>query len=95
MFLDNIASLTDKMGTQLILVTTPVRKSYSHHINAGQLSQMHDNIERVLKGHKSVSYLDFFTDSSYIDDDFFDADHLTELGAKKLSCKIDSLMMNN
>ncbi|MEG1665057.1 MAG: hypothetical protein RR286_07110 [Mucinivorans sp.] len=56
---------------------------------------MHDNIERVLKGHKSVSYLDFFTDSSYIDDDFFDADHLTELGAKKLSCKIDSLMMNN
>ncbi|MEG3047516.1 MAG: hypothetical protein RR872_02665 [Mucinivorans sp.] len=94
-FLDNIASLTDNMGAQLILVTTPVRKSYSHHINVGQLSQMHNNIERVLKEHKSVSYLDFLTDSSYTDDDFFDADHLTELGANKLSRKIDSLMMNN
>jgi hypothetical protein len=40
----------------------------------------------------NVTYQNFLLDSSFSAIDFFDADHLNEIGAKKLTSKLDTLI---
>ena len=47
--------------------------------------------ENVLKLNDSI-YYNFLTDKSFIAEDYYDADHLNEIGAKKLTLKIDSII---
>ncbi len=35
------------------------------------------------------------SDSTFIAEDYFDADHLSEIGAKKLSLKINKILLKN
>jgi hypothetical protein len=39
-----------------------------------------------------VKYLNLLTDKAFDEKDFYDADHLNEIGAKKFTLKIDSLI---
>lgn len=91
-YLNNIASLSHEKGVKLILITTPVRSSYSNHIDIDQLNQMYSAVNIIVNKYDNVSYFDFFKDTSYVDEDFYDSDHLTEYGAYKLSHTIDSLI---
>ena len=49
----------------------------------------------VEKYRGNVTYQNFLLDSSFSAIDFYDADHLDEIGAKKLTSKIDSLINLN
>ena len=40
-------------------------------------------------------YYNLLTDASFNEIDFYDADHLNKIGAKKLTQKIDSLLVQN
>ncbi|MEF9923579.1 MAG: hypothetical protein RSA66_06775 [Muribaculaceae bacterium] len=92
-YLGDIASLTHKMGIQLILVTTPVRASYLKNIDKKQLAKMYGIINTFCRKYNNIRYLDYFSDTlSYTDIDFYDSDHLSEYGAKKLSLKINAII---
>lgn len=41
--------------------------------------------------YENCTYVNMINDSTFIAKDFFDADHLSEIGAKKLSIKLDRL----
>jgi hypothetical protein len=44
------------------------------------------------KNSKNCVYVNLLTDSSFTATDYYDAAHLNDIGAKKLSMKIDSLL---
>ena len=44
------------------------------------------------KQNKSIYYFDLLKDKSFKANDYFDADHLNEIGAKKLTMKLDSII---
>lgn len=86
-----IAFAKDKKA-KLIFYTNPAYKTYTSQLNQEQLQKTYTTIRNIVKSNPNTRYYDFLTDSSFIKEDFFDADHLNEIGAKKFSKKMDSII---
>ena len=48
----------------------------------------------LTKNYNNTTYVDFLLDTSFVKADFYDADHLNDKGAKKLTIKLESLIKN-
>lgn len=90
MALDNIVSTCQKKGILVLLLTTPVHKSYYELVNQEQYNQMLDICEAFETQFDNVHYLNLFKNDQFIDDDFYDPDHLNYSGAVKLSQIVDN-----
>ena len=76
---------------QLTLVAPPVYRAYSYGIPRRQRDFI-NQARQLCTETASARVLDFVCDSTYLDDDFFDPDHLTHEGAAKFTLQLaDSL----
>lgn len=87
--INSIASSCKRNNVQLILVTMPVHKSYSERIDSAQYNLTISFCDSLVNSYNNVHYINLFTDERFVDDDFYDADHLCEIGAEKLSTILD------
>ncbi|HQE11955.1 MAG TPA: hypothetical protein PLQ78_04345 [Flavipsychrobacter sp.] len=76
----------------VLLITTPTYYTYSKKLNQAQLQQMTTSIEQLLATSPNVAYLNMMNDHRFLKTDFYDADHLNDIGAKKLTLIIDSFL---
>ncbi len=70
---------------ELILLTLPAYESYRENLNSQQLNITIETANAFDSISNNCRYFNFFEDSTFIAKDFYDADHLSEIGAKKLS----------
>ena len=85
----HMAAWCQKRGISLVLVATPLWRSYRAAQNPAQTADMHRRIAAVVaRFPQTVRFLDFSADPSFTANDFFDSDHLNTLGAVKLSRKV-------
>lgn len=82
---ESIARVTRRQGVRLILVSTPVYKTYHKSIHPMMLADMKRFIADIRRRYPNVEYYDFLYDSRFLPDDFNDSSHLTESGAVKFS----------
>ena len=73
-----------EQGLEVVFVTTPVWSGFRAEMDAGQYREMREKIA-ALQTNTGVRYLDFFASDLFTDDDFHDVDHLSDLGAAKLT----------
>ena len=66
----------------------PTSKEYSSGVNQLKLKK----IINTCSSFKNVCYLNLFKDSRFTNDDFYDADHLHNDGAKKCSVIINDFI---
>lgn len=85
--LDIIAYCRDR-NVRLTLVNTPTTASFRQHEAQRQLDVNRQTLQRILRQHPEVQYLDYEADPDFTADDFYDSDHLSDVGASKLSKKI-------
>ena len=89
-FNDNIAILNSlvesckKQNIRIIFITPPAYKTYIENLNKEQKTKTIETMTNFAN-RNNCEYLNLLEDSSFVSDDFFDADHLNEIGAKKLS----------
>lgn len=88
-----IADFCSSRGATLWLVSTPLTPSYRAHQSARQTRDTQRRLERFLKAHPEVRYLDFRADPLFTPRDFYDADHLNRQGAAKLSRRLQRAMV--
>ncbi len=88
--IDNIIEIAKRHNAKVVLLNTPTHEVYREHLNAEQWQLMNNVCDSIALAHENVYRLNYFSDSTFVDDDFFDADHLNEYGAKRLS-----LMLSN
>jgi len=69
---------------QLIFVTTPCWHSYYDKLDQKQLAKMHE-LTNQFKKEFDVPYFDYLKDSRFNADDFFDSNHLSDIGATKFT----------
>lgn len=62
----------------------PAYRSYCENLNIDQLNQMYTVINKLVLS-EGCQYLNLLIDPMFEEDDFFDADHLNECGACKVS----------
>lgn len=98
-FNENISILNkiieSKENLEVILFTPPAYKTYREHLNQEQLNQTIKISTEIAEKHDNCVYYNFLENSDFIAEDFFDADHLNEKGAKKLSILLNEKCLGN
>lgn len=89
--LNRIASWCNQRRIKLYLFTPPAFHSYVECLNKNQMSHTLEAVNHITETYANAKYYNLLSSQFYTADDFFDADHLTDLGAKKLSGYMDSL----
>ena len=79
-----IAKFCQTRNIQLVLISTPVWKTYYEKLDRQQLTLM-KNFARELQIKYNVAYYDYMTDNRFLPDDFSDCNHMSYTGAVKLS----------
>ena len=82
--IEDMIAVCKKRHIQVIIVTTPTYQSYRDSLDKKQLDISVECCNEFAK-HDNVCYLDLLDDKRFTEDDFFDADHLNEYGAAKLT----------
>jgi hypothetical protein len=77
---------------RVILFTPPAYKTYIKNLNAEQLQQPAIVAGQLCAAHPNTFYFNLLNDQAFLPTDYYDADHVNETGAKKLSLKLDSLI---
>lgn len=72
-------------GCEVVLITTPGWPTYYNNFDPQQEQEMRRGIAELTRAGKHVRYLDFLHDPRFTERDFYDTDHLSDIGAHKLS----------
>lgn len=70
---------------RLTLVTTPTGLLFRQHQSEAQAAMNRRVLSGLLQAHPEVRHLDFEADPRFTSADFYDADHLSTVGAAKLT----------
>lgn len=86
---EQIIQLCLLKGIKVILFFPPAFEKYREFANPKQLQMTYQKIEDYTRKFGNCLFIDYFADSTFTRNDFFDADHLNNLGASKLSQKLN------
>ena len=77
---------------KVLLVTTPTYVSYNNLVlKTKQYKEIQNEISLLMKKYSNCIYINSINDKNYIKTDFYDGDHLNEIGARKYSVFLDSI----
>lgn len=79
-----IAIFCKKHNIQLILVTTPCWHKYYEKLNKKQLDKMYELTYQFQKEF-DIPYFDYLRDQRFCANDFYDSNHLSDIGAIKFT----------
>lgn len=91
--LDSIIRLCNRRNAHLILFTPPAYETYRDNLNKDQLTLTIQKSLDIAKSNNNCTYINLLADTIFKASDFFDADHLNEIGAKKLSLLINGIIV--
>lgn len=87
-----LANWCKNNGIQLILCTLPAYKSYTKNLNSVQMDLTIEYCKYLNDNFNEVYYYNFLNDINFVKSDFFNADHLNDNGAKKLTLMLNELI---
>lgn len=76
---------------ECVLITTPAWHTYRENLDSVQFADMKARTTRLAKNY-GLPYYDFFADPDFGTQDFHDVDHLSDVGASKLTAKLRHLL---
>lgn len=91
---NDIINFAAYRNIKVVLLTTPVYHTYLENIDKEQMQLTINTCEQMDIANENVIYVNSLSDEDFVEKDFYDADHLNEIGAKKLSQKLDSIINN-
>lgn len=83
-YLNKIAFYCQEHSLSLVLVTMPAWPTYYENLDKKQLNKMHECIQE-LQHEYGLVYYDYLKDSRFVEEDFYDSDHLSDVGARKFT----------
>lgn len=93
-YMDSIAYWCQKKNIDLFFIQTPVSSAYTQKANPRQLRLVNHMVDSCCNAY-GACHFNFSCDERFSDSDFYDTDHLTDIGAsnfsKLLRQSIDSL----
>ena len=90
--LKSIIKWCEDRNIELVLITLPAYETYRENLNIEQLNITTETANALDSKSANCRYFNLLADSSFIANDFYDADHLSEIGAEKLSKAISSII---
>jgi len=90
--LNQLISECSKMNVRVFLFTPPAWSTYLENLNMQQFNVMNTSILNIVKLHTNAEYHSFMQDERFVKEDFRNADHLSGVGAEKLTKIIDQMI---
>ncbi len=84
-YLNDICKKCEDRAIKVILIGSPTYESYRANLDSDYLQTKNDFCNWFDESFENVSYFDFSDDSRFQDEDFYDAYHLNDIGAHKLT----------
>lgn len=94
-YLTEICNACYNKGIKVILLTTPTHHSYYSNLDKRQLQIATTTCAELDKKYVNVFYLNWLDDNRFVDEDFYDADHLNDKGAIKLTQLLNEYIQQN
>lgn len=91
----DIVYLAKEQGVKVIFFTTPLSQYYRGAIDQDLVNKTNLFMKSLVATNTNCQYFDFSWDKSFTDEDFYDGDHLNEIGAKKFSLEANSIIMKD
>ena len=83
-----LAEFCKSHNIQLVLITTPCWPSYYDNLNSEQLTKMYELTHKFVQ-ENNLPYFDYLKDPRFKADDFYDSNHLSDVGAIKFTKILD------
>ncbi len=83
--LNAIIRWANENDVTVLLFTPPAFESYRKRLNSEQLTTTIETTTEICSQYDNCIYRNFLDDPSFVPEDFYDADHMSEIGAEKLS----------
>jgi hypothetical protein len=90
--LQSIIRICNKNNVRIILFTPPAYETYRDNLNKDQLNLTIQKTTDIANSNNNCIYTNLLADTTFKATDFYDADHLNEIGAKKLSLLINGII---
>ena len=84
-YLKQIVITCEQRNVQVVLVGTPIWRTYYEHMDKDQLNAMYSSVDEIVSKHSNVIFYDYMIDKRITIDDFFNQDHLNGPGADKFT----------
>jgi hypothetical protein len=78
---------------KVILLTTPTHESYYSLLEEGHVEFVVKTCQNLAAEFSNTTYVNFLKDSSFVEEDFYDPDHLNTTGATKLTKMLDEVII--
>lgn len=88
-YINSIVETCETRNIKVILLTTPTYHTYYEVLDKEQCDQMITFCTNIANAHSNTIYLNWLKHPEFDEHDFFDADHLNEYGAIKLTYLLD------
>ncbi len=82
--LENMIVLCKENNIRPIIITAPTWHSYYDNLDKTQYDEMQNTIKNIQSKY-NIEYYNFIKDSRFEADDFYDGDHLSNIGAEKFT----------
>lgn len=89
LILNSIIQWCKENNVKVLLITPPAFEAYRANLNIEQLNTTLKTTSETATKYENCIYYNLLSDSNFVATDFYDADHLSEIGAKKLSVFIN------
>ena len=89
----DIINTCQQRDIKVILLTTPTHESYYSLLDSAHLALTTQSCERLDAEFSNTTYLNLLKDTSFVEEDFYDPDHLNTIGAAKLTKKLDEVII--
>ena len=81
-----------KHSVKVVLLVLPCYYTYCENIDPIMVSECDSISRRIAEKHPNVTYFNWFTDSTFVTEDYRNSNHLSQAGAKKLTSRIIQLL---
>lgn len=89
LILNSIIKWCGERNIKILLLMPPAFETYRQNLNNAQLNCTIETTRQIAAKYNNCIYLNLLGDTNFIAKDFYDADHLSEIGAAKLSTLIN------
>jgi hypothetical protein len=90
--LDSLIVFAGRNQVKVLLITTPACRTYRENLNAKQLERIVFTARLKDQNYNNCKYYNLLESELFTAGDFYDADHLNEKGAMKLTAWTDSIL---
>jgi hypothetical protein len=91
--LESFVNYAQKLNLKILFISAPVSIHYAKNLNDNQHQEVIYKGQSLQKMHPShVTYINLMKSPLFMDEDFYDGDHLNQSGAEKLTNITDSLV---